>query len=1311
MDKDLDRSLIPNGNYRHAENLRFHINDGRDGIATNIKGSLLVSDVVSNQVFKCVSAYFDEDKNVVYYFLASPNRVSSKIVEYNIITAVTTVIIEDNQSILRFNHNGYITGVNEINGLLLFSEWTNNPRRVNIERAKQYGLNGFTEDDIMVAVIPPHQKLRISLQDTIGTNGQENYIAEKMISFSFRFKYLDDEYSALAPFTNFAFEPKAFDYNYAEQSNQSMVNKFNQVKIDFFTGNERVVEIQLIFKESENNSEWIIDDFNKAQLDYQNNTIETFLFDNSKVYRALPDNVLRSYFDNVPREVKAQTIIEGRLLYANYKEQYDLKNILGNDIAMDYKLILESLDNTIDVLEDELDADGNTTGNQRTVQQPSLVPKRTAKSNRGLQVGIVYLDEHGRSTTVLVSKTNTLFVPVSASTKENRIKVELNHEPPYWAKYYRFFITQDQKQYDQVLPTLFFQEGVFRYIRIEQSDIDKFKKGDYIIVKADGSGILETLQKIKILEFERKNKDFLSDENGGQPSGWYMKISTIGSDVVFDETNYTFLENKHYNETGSDGSPFMITNNELDFFEINYNGIGTGSLTPTVTFTAGEDLRYYIEITDIISVPNQFRWQSQETNGNTSNWTTLDTSTSNVVLDADVSVSFASTDLNTLTDRWLIKKNIGFITNGRNRSYAIMPVLTEITAGTTITLKYFSAREQSPASQSFSITQTANRNYRNFEEWFYGDEIYSLIELSPGFNFTNQKIWIRKGNVSNFNPQNSRAFNNISISETGTTYTLIIESEGEKNQTREIYSDVFTEVRKLENLPIFETEGTDQVPNIYYEIGKTYQIQSNNHSHITSEYETDISNTLGDISQSFPLQPLTVTLDWFSAWSYGNGVESYKIRDEFNQVGLDVGIRTLSTIKEAYKEITRIADITWSDLYNDDSSFNGLNWFNLSNANFILLDIENGSIQRIDNDNGNLLCLQESAIGTLPYNKEVIFSATGESVISVANNVLDARSWRSYADGEHGISKNPESYVKREGRKYFTDQQRGNIIQVGNDGLTTINQFGLEYETSNIMAQNKTASLVAAYDFKHKEYVVYIPSQNKCLAYKPTRNGFPNYFLFEPDFMINANNEFYAWKNGIMHKMNTTSVYNNFFGQQSLSKIKFFENAEPTTKKTWKNIALQSNKPWSAALQTNLTSNQILESDFYKFEDYFHAAIRGNTNSNTESNSTYGIGRYQIFNGTINATAGLPSTMSIGDTLFSASLIFAAVVITDIQSGVITTSNLLLNTVESFLMYSKNQTIDGQSIRGDILEVELTYQGNEFVELRAVDFEVAQSNY
>jgi len=174
-----------------------------------------------------------------------------------------------------------------------------------------------------------------------------------------------------------------------------------------------------------------------------------------------------------------------------------------------------------------------------------------------------------------------------------------------------------------------------------------------------------------------------------------------------------------------------------------------------------------------------------------------------------------------------------------------------------------------------------------------------------------------------------------------------------------------------------------------------------------------------------------------------------------------------TTQKEEYKKVHRIADITWSDVYEDESNFNGLSTFNLSTANFVKLDKENASIQKLHNANGDLLVLQEDAIGIMPYNKNVIYSSQGDAVVGISTNILNKDSYRPYAGGENGISLNPESFVVVGNRKYFTDRVRGNILRLSIDGVTEINANGLEYYSSKEKDAKKEKFTTTEYETKH----------------------------------------------------------------------------------------------------------------------------------------------------------------------------------------------------------------------------------------------------
>lgn len=1319
MDKETNRAFIKQGFFRNSECLRFHSNGGDDGIAVNIKGTQEVADETTtlgaqkiSVNFKCVGGYYNEDNNCIYYFLATSDGSISKICEYNIYTGNSEVVAQDNQSILNLQKNGYITGINEINGLLFFSEWDNNPRRINVERAKTWGLNGFTEDDLMVAVKPPSNKLSITLEDS---GGDENYIEDKMLAFSYRYRYLDGEYSALAPFTNFAFEPKNFNYDFSEQSNRTMINKYNAVKIDFNTGNERVVEIQLVFKESESNSEWIIGDFNKTDLGYGNNETQSFTFTNNKRYRALSDNVLPKLYDNVPKTAKCQSIIDGRLMYAHYKENYDLVDDQDEKIVIDYSLELEANANTILV-------DGELV--------PSLIPLPTAKSDRSYEVGIVYADDHGRSTIILVSKDNTIEVPVSNSATQNRIRVTLNHKPPKWATKYRFFIKPNKTKYDAILPTLFYNDGAYRWVKLEGADKDKIKEGDFLVVKSDTQGALSSRVTTKVLEIKSQDKNFLQPEDQTSSiqeiSGLYFKIKPKGYRFDVDDFSNFFLETydssrREYNNP--------VRNLSSEISKAHFYGDTLNDITVSGSYTGSENQRhrYLIRIDGTGGGADTFRWSDDDG----ANWNAMGVSITGGVqaLSNGVSIKFDNTTGHSTVDEWQINARAIFDVQGDSKAYGFFRTVNNHTQtladeedeiirnGARINFTY---DEYNEADHFFDLNVTSAEQYDNIQEWFWRENIYQQIAaIDPSISLG--QIFFVRGNL--FYDDNATQ---ITQSSDG-TMTMLIRSVGTQNSGADkrvkIRSTSVVFQSKDDSVVVLETEGQDAPAEQFFEIGKTYDISNGNHIADTSLFPADQNQIIGS-------QPLIITLDWFNAFSYGNTVESYKIRDEFNAKGLDTGIRTLATIKDEYKEITRKSDVTWSDIYEDELGFNGLSSFNLSLSNFVKLDKEEGAISKIFNSNGDLLVIQENDIGILPYNKSVIYDVQGEQRVGISTNILDKKSFRSYASGKYG-SKNAESFTAWGNRKYIVDQARGVLIRISNDGITPLSDYLGRNWFSKVMDNNQGNLMVGSFDPLTEEYLLNltVPSDSvilkiakeatKTLAFKDKDNGkgFCTIFPYVPDFMLHADNKLFSWKNGVMYQHNVSSTRNNFYGKQYASKISFFVNVDHSIEKIWKAMGIESNEPWDVSIKTKLTGRNIDKTEFSQFEDYWYAAIRGNTNGNIKAESVFGLGKFPIVAGVITLDTSKYASIAIGDYIMTPpsgtskltdQVIVTPQLITNITPNSITLENKISKN-SAFLVYKKNQNIDGGSIRGDILEVEMTNRSTSKVELRAVNFEVEQS--
>lgn len=1381
MDKESDKAFIKQGLTRHVENLRFGTNEGHDGVGVNIKGTLEVGDETdANTDLKCVGAEYNESDNMIYYMLASTNGVISKVIEYNVLTEVTVRILEDNQSILNLKKDGFITGINEVDGLLIWSEWENNPRRINIERAKGYGLNGFTEEDIQLVIIPPYNKLKITpiLADPL--LDEENNIKEKFTYFSYRWRYLDGEWSIPAPFTNPAFLPLDFEYDYSAQSNKSMINSYNKVELEFEIGSERVTDIQLIFRESESNSEWIIEEFNKEKLGWTDGLPRTFVFDNNKTYKALSDNSIRNIANNVPLTNKAQTVIDGRLLLGNYKQFRDIKDDLGEDIEIDFSInlvstpnftigdvdgiddillvvatheintniltitaeellgyffvagepvtittqnsgsytVVSSVDNSL-VLSKDTIPDPSFSGEELNARilvlshelSPSLLPTPTAKSNRDYEIGVTYLDAPCRSTTILTSKTNTIFITNRKSANINVFDVILKHKPPAWAKYFRFHIKQNRKGYNQLIPSFFYEEGLFRWIKLEGADIDKIKEGDYLIVKSDTRGLKSRLTKVKVLEIKQQEKNFLQPlsaiDSIKEIAGIYYKILPEGFHIDLGDYD-KYLLRLH---SRSDIVAVPITAFSDYIAPAHFYGDTLNDLTSGGVYSGAENTRsrYSISITSDVVGDNRFDWEDGVNSG------------SNVVITAgvaqllsnSVSITFVNNTGHSLSDEWYFtarakigsdgSKGAGFFRTTEQDTLVLDLESERIFIGDVIRIKY---DEYNEADHFFEILHTSNGEYDNIEEWFHFENIYTKIEEQTDIPLND--IHFVRGNLILWGGGATVLLENFTYG----AMTMVIESQGTQNNNYDHSVKVNSETEILTqngtNNIIFETEPKEAPNDVFFEIGKTYKIENGYHISDSPNIPTDIDQASGI--------DLKVRLDWFNAFCYGNAVESYKIKDEFNRVGLDVGVRVLTNTKEDYVEIIRGEGIAWSDIYDTKKSFNGLSDFNLSLINFVKLDREEGAIQKLINKNGDLLIYQEDAIGIMPYNKNVIYDVQGGSAVGISTNILERNSYRAFADGRYG-TRHPESIVAVGNRFYSVDDIRGVILRLSTDGVTPITQNLFESYFAQLMIDNRGTSMVGGYDPKSGEYLLNLNSiadtrstqDDNTLAFKERSKGFPHFLTFKPDFMLYADNELYSWKNGKMYKHNVNPIRNNFYGVQYNSNIVFYANQEPSTSKTWKAISIEGSEAWLANIKTELTSRQIKEDSFTKIEDYWHSEIMGNTNvSNSNANSTFGLGSFKIIAGEISTSIKYPS-LSVGDFISSVSLLFAPVQVTDITETKIILSDNSLNTAISFLIYSKNQNVDGSSIRGDVLEVDLTNSSTEKVELRAVNFEVDES--
>ena len=348
MNKSLDERLLPNGEYVDALNVRLgSTEDSEIGSVENTKGNEALTAIGFGGAnlsanARCIGAFEEGEDETLFWFVHDPSfsvggtGKLDLIMSYNTNSDVLTyhvISIDDGggtNTTLNFDERNLITGINKVDDLLFFTDDRNPPRFINVTRsydAPITNIDQFTAEQLLVIKKPPINSPAIA---PLTSTSDNNYLEDRFVSFAYRYRYADNEYSATSQFSNPSFIPKQFDFDTQSFLNEGMTNSTNVCDITYNSGGELVVGVDLLFKDMNTGIIKVIEKLDKSDLGLADNTDYTYTFSNSKVFTILADSEILRLFDNVPKLAKAQTLMGNRLMYGNYVEQYDLTDLNGN---------------------------------------------------------------------------------------------------------------------------------------------------------------------------------------------------------------------------------------------------------------------------------------------------------------------------------------------------------------------------------------------------------------------------------------------------------------------------------------------------------------------------------------------------------------------------------------------------------------------------------------------------------------------------------------------------------------------------------------------------------------------------------------------------------------------------------------------------------------------------------------------------------------------------------------------------------------------------------------------------------------------
>jgi len=300
----------------------------------------------------------------------------------------------------------------------------------------------------------------------------------------------------------------------------------------------------------------------------------------------------------------------------------------------------------------------------------------------------------------------------------------------------------------------------------------------------------------------------------------------------------------------------------------------------------------------------------------------------------------------------------------------------------------------------------------------------------------------------------------------------------------------------------------------------------------------------------YPVQP-----GWFNCYSFGNGVESDRIRDDFNGTQLDNGVR-VSTTFEDYKEETRSSGLIYSGIYNSTSGINDLNEFNIAEKITKDLNPTYGSIQALKTRDTDVVVFTEDKVLKLLSNKDALFNADGNPQLTATDRVLGQS---IPFVGDYGISKNPESLATDQYRMYFTDKQRGAVLRLSRDGLTPISNVGMKtYFRENL---KNSEDLIGSFDKVNGEYNLTIErvSDSKTISFNEGSKGWVSFKSFIQDEGVSVSGKYFTVKGADIYEHYIDNIggvgnYNTFYGQYTESTIDVLFNDIPGSVKSFQTV-------------------------------------------------------------------------------------------------------------------------------------------------------------
>lgn len=1245
MNKDLDEKL--NHQYSHADNITIETSQGNDyGVLKNIPSTIALSHILSdygNNNFQIVHSYLDKAKQLSYLFINTATY--SAIVELHpqaLLHPPQIVLLDSRENrVLDFSNNPIISARKIHNydtnqDLLIWSNSTDEIFQINIERAKNYGENNFTRNELLLIKKPPFKAPNIYPKKSGET---DSFLEEVFVSFGYRYKYFDNMYSALSPLSYYQFYPSDFEIDYENMENKAMLNMFNEYDIEVNTGDHTVQEIQIIAKFSNSTQLHIVEELNKSKLQLDNNQNYIVTYSNNQIYLTLPNDELARVYDNVPRKAHTMELVDNRIVVGNYSEGYDMIDTDGNPIKIDFTPYFHQVVSSAPIVV-------NTTINdteQAEFEIPSLsIPKNTliklklCVRKKGTDREIVFNDEISTTTkqsyanfkAFVVSSEGGWFTQFIANTyADNYIKpsnITANsslvfHSPS--SDYWLF----------NVLPAQGLSNNTIEYEITSETKLTiqkHFKKNslksgqEYTvgIVYEDEFGRASTPQICKDSSIFLKpqkstlqNKLRISIKN--KPPYWAksyrfaikttpIQHENIYANIAFKKEEYTYikLDGDNVNKVKV-GDELIYKNPDVQH----------ANLKPIKVLEIKQQEENFINI----PAENQNSQDIKEPAG-------LYMKINSAHLDLD-----QYTEIKNFGESARAMHQLGFnypqiysnatFTDFGEFPFAVgkIPVYT-LKTGSSVNIYIESSHHKNAGWQKAIL----NKKY------FINNEI-AIKDFLAEKLVNPQTLYANEGNCADNYAGRTQIFQHQDK-----PYFAIKGTRSKLSGGRDGYITVKITITESNSFFVFENKPKREIkPEIFYLSSERFPITNNQHLGNVPPTVFDVNlpiKTTQPINenitfQGFVAQPIAIPLqdiceiDYFNCYSFGNGIESYKVKDNLIKNSLNIDYTPTAQSSQNFKEVHRYSEICWSEPLNEETQYNAINQFRTDKVNYKDLDKTKGEIKVVHHRNESLIVVQNNQWGQIPINQQMIKSADSKELMALTSNLFGQ--YIPY-QGEYGIH-SPNALFNTGTRIYAVDKNRGTVLRLSNNGLIEITNGMIKFFKQIIPY---ISEVNIGYDYQNDivHFTFRIPLSNNNvyggyhLTFKDNDNGgrfgWVSFLQHHPQSFLSYYSTFqYIKFNQIWQDDNNNR--NTIFGNVVTSKITFDIQTPQNQNMIFKNIKLESETAWDTNIKTNFTSGTIAKSEYKNVENYQYAYFRKNETTTSLQNRAFGIGPITQING------------------------------------------------------------------------------------------------